>query len=284
MSGRARRSALLGLAFALWLVPSTVSAQVAVGVAAHRDRVRWHFENPSSYDTPTLVPHSFEQDYRLDNLWLTARASYRAGVDWQTSVGATLTRIQPATDYDTFFNPGGVTWVSGTSGDARTHGLQVSQDVDLGRLAGARLTGGYRLRVDLADFLEGDRTDTRNGVLISRSLVTTREFTNGQLHDVFVAASHTWTLTPRWTARLAGDLSPAAVSRLAIRLPDKYPGRTLVYRTTTAMASGRLELTGGPTQWPVTMGLSAGRTWRYSSTQWAQRSSLTVGLTVGRGW
>lgn len=264
--------------------PAVASAQVEVGVEAHRDRVLWHFDNPSSYDTPTLVPHFFEQDYRLDSVWLRGRATYRAAVDWQTSVAASLPRAQQATDYDTFFNPDGVTWVSGTSGDARTSGFQLSHAADLGRFAGARLSGGYRLRVDRADFLAGDRTDTRNGVLVSRTLVTTREFTSGQLHEVFIAASHSWPVGSRWLAVVQGDVSPAAVNRLAIRLPDKYPGRTLVYRTTTATAAGRFELTGGAPRWPVTLGIGAGHAWRYRATQWVRRSSLVARIGVGRAW
>ncbi|MEQ1730925.1 MAG: hypothetical protein ABL982_21360, partial [Vicinamibacterales bacterium] len=30
-----------------------------------------------------------------------------------------------------------------------------------------------------ADFLEGDRTDARNGVVVSKRVVTTREYTSG---------------------------------------------------------------------------------------------------------
>lgn len=269
---------------ALLTVPGPARAQVSAGVSVSRDRVLWHFENPSSYDTPELVPHQFEQDYTLDTTWLESRAGYRAGVDWQTQVAVTLPRDRTATDYDTFFNPGGVTWVSGTSGEARVHSLRISQAVSLGRAAGFTLIGGYRLRADLADFLAGDRTDRRNGVLISNVLVTSREFTNGQLHEVFVSASRDWSLSRRWSARLTGAIAPAAVNRLAIRLPDKYPGRTLVYRTTNAVTDGAFEVTGGSERVPVTLGLSASRSWNYSGTQWVRRSSLSLDIRAGRTW
>lgn len=281
MTRRLRLALAAVLACAL---PQLAAAQVAVGASFSRDRVLWHFENPSSYDTAELVPHFFEQRYHLDQAWFTARAAYRAGVDWQTVVAATPLASRPATDYDTFFNPGGVTWVSGTSGDARVHGFVFSQALDLGRAAGVRLTGGYRLRVDRANFLAGERTDTRNGVLVLRTVVTTREFTTGQQHDIFVAASHEWPVTPRWTARLEGEASPASIDRLAIELPDKYPGRTLVYRTTTAVAAGRLAVSGGHADWPLTLELAGSRSWNYSSTQWVRRSALGVGLSLGRRW
>ena len=231
-----------------------------------------------------LVPHFFEQDYTLDNLWLTAEASYRAGVDWHSSIGATPARRATATDYDTFFNPDDVVWVSGTTGQAKVHSFRLSQAVDLGRIAGIRLTGGYRLRVDLADFLEGDRTDARNGVVVARRVVTTREYTSGQTHELFIEGMHTSDLSSNWQLRVSGEASPAAVHRLAIQLPDKYPGRTLVYRTTNLAASGRVELVRGHGRWPLTLSLGVIRTVNYSRVQTANRSGLSVGAGIGRTW
>lgn len=72
--------------------------------------------------------------------------------------------------------------------------------------------------------------------------------------------------------------------RLAIRLPDKYPGRTLVYRTTNLMASGRLELVRGHGRWPLTLSLSGTRTVTYNRRQTANRSGLAVGAGIGRTW
>lgn len=269
---------------ALLTAPGIVRAQVSAGVTVGRDRALWHFENPSNYDTADLVPHLFEQGYTLDTTWFESRARYRAGVDWQTRVAASLPGDRAATDYDTFFNPGNVTWVSGTSGQARVHGLRFSQAVSLGRAAGFTLDGGYRIRVDLADFLAGDRTDSRNGVVVSRVLLTSREFTNGQLHEFFMSASRDWTVSRRWNARLTGEVTPAAVNRLAIRLPDKYPGRTLVYQTTNAVTGATFEMNGGSARVPLTLGLSATRSWNYSRTQWVRRSSVSLTVSAGRAW
>lgn len=259
-------------------------AQVRIGVEQARDRLRWHFDNPSSYDTTELVPHFFEQDYALDNLWLTADASYRAGVDWHTSVGATPVRRATATDYDTFFNPGGVVWVSGTTGEATVHSVRLAQAVDLGRIGRIRLTGGYGLRVDLADFLAGDRTDARNGVVVTRQVVTSREFTSGQTHEVFIAGTHTSALSSNWQLLVCAQASPASIHRLAIRLPDKYPGQTLVYRTTNFTASGRVELVRGKGRWPLTLSLSAVQTVNYARRQTADRSGVSLGVGIGRTW
>ena len=272
------------LACALCGTALSAQAQVRVGIEQTDERSRWHFDSPSSYDTTVLVPHFFAQHYTLDNLWLTAEASYRAGVDWHSSIGATPARRATATDYDTFFNPDDVVWVSGTTGQAKVHSFRLSQAVDLGRIAGIRLTGGYRLRVDLADFLEGDRTDARNGVVVARRVVTTREYTSGQTHELFIEGMHTSDLSSNWQLRVSGEASPAAVPRLAIQLPDKYPGRTLVYRTTNLAASGRVELVRGHGRWPLTLSLGGIRTVNYGRVQTANRSGLSVGAGIGRSW
>ena len=91
---------------ALLLPVRPAMAQAWVGVEATHDRAVWHFDNASAFDTADLVPHFFEQDHTLDNVWLTGGVSYRAGADWQTTLGITPTRQARATDYDTFFNPG----------------------------------------------------------------------------------------------------------------------------------------------------------------------------------
>ena len=283
MNGRGRlAAAVLLLGLLTW--PSSTGAQVRVGVERTVDEARWHFDNPSSYDTPELVPHFFEQTYDLDNTWFVAEASYRAGIDWRTSIAATPVRQAVATDYDTFFNPGSVVWVSGTTGDARLHSIRLMQALDLGRLGGVRLGGGYRLRVDVADFLEGDRTDTRNGVVVARQLVTTREYTNGQSHELFVEGAHTTDLAPAWQLRVTGQVSPAAIQRLAIRLPDKYPGRTLVYRTTNLAVSGEIELVRGRGRWPLTLRAGALRSFNYGSRQTLVRRGAHVGVGLGRTW
>ncbi len=280
--GLFRISALLALGLLGAAAPA--HAQVRVSVEQSYEQTRWHFDSPSSFNTSTLVPHFFEQEYALDNRWLTVEASYRAGVDWHTSFGATPVRSDTATDYDTFFNPDGEVWVSGTTGLAKLHSLRLTQAVDLGRIGGIRFSGGYGLRVDRADFLDGDRTDVRNGVVVTRTVVTTREYTSGQTHEVFIEGTHTRELSANWSLRVSGHASPASVQRLAIQLPDKYPGATLVYRTTNLTASGRLEFVGGHRRWPLTLSLGGTRTVNYSSEQTMDRSGVRIGVGIGRSW
>lgn len=261
----------------------TASAQaISAGVDLAVDRSTWHFDNPSSHDSAGLVPHFFEQHYVLDNVWVSARAHYRAGVDWTTQIGVTPVRQALATDYDTFFDADGAVTVIGTTGDARLHAFRLEQGLELGRAGAVRLSGGYRLRVDLADFLAGDRTETRNGVLVTRSLITTREYTNGQTHELYVRGERTWEASTRWAVIARADAAPA-VHRLAIQPPDKYPGQTLVYRTSGVATSGSLALRSSG-RWPLTLAAAGQRSWNYRSTQWVRRSSLSATVTVGRAW
>lgn len=259
-----------------------VAQEVSAGVEVATDRSTWHFDNPSSHDAAGLVPHYFEQHYVLDNVWFTARASYRAGVDWTTRVAVTPVRQALATDYDTFFDSGNVVTVIGTTGDARMHSVKFEQGLELGRLGAVRLSGGYRLRVDLADFLAGDKSETRNGALVNRSLITTREYTNGQTHELYVRGERQWDSGTRWQWSAAADAAPA-VHRLAIQLPDKYPGQTIVYRTAGIATTGRVGLTRTGA-WPLTLSATGVRSWNYRTTQWVRRSGLGVGLTLGHAW
>jgi len=65
------------------------------------------------------VPHFFEQRYVADNVWAFATARYRARVRWETSFGLTRRARATADDYDTFFDPDGTVWVSGTTAARR---------------------------------------------------------------------------------------------------------------------------------------------------------------------
>ena len=121
---------------------SSAGAQVLAGVEVRRDRFAYRFENPSSIDTAELVPHFFEQRYNLDNIWAVVTARYVAGVPWETSVGLTPERRGRASDYDTFFDPDGTVWVSGTTGDALMHSFAVTERATIARVRGVALTGG----------------------------------------------------------------------------------------------------------------------------------------------
>lgn len=263
---------------------SSEAPQFLIGVEARRDRFRYHFDNPSSADTLFLVPHFFEQQYVADNVWLVATGRYTAGVRWESSIGAAPQRTVRADDYDTFFDPGDVVIVSGTTGDAFMRSFFFSQRADVGRAGPIQLSLGYRLRWDRFDFQLGHKTVTRNGVLTAASEETSREMTDSQVHEVLAGFSAATPPGGVWHLAVSGDVSPATVARLSVRLPDKYPGQDFVFLAKVVAASVRVALVRARGRWPLAIAVNVEHTWSYRSIAQLSRSAQSVSLSVGRTW
>ena len=195
--------------------------------------------------------------------------------------GFTPERQAPATDYDTFFNPDGNVWVSGTSGDALMRSFRLAGRATVGRFRSVSVFAGYTWRLDRANFLVGHETVTRNGIVTEMFDVTTREMTSGQSHELFLGASLAADAGRGWKWSATGDFAPAALARLLVQLPDKYPDRDLVFLSKGLAASGRLALARTGTHWPIELSVEAGRTWSYRSSNSAGRRRLGVSLVVG---
>ncbi len=213
---------------------------VAVGIEVARDRFTYHFDNPSAFDTPQLVPHFFEQSYVADNVWLVGSLKYVAGLPWETSAAATLDRTAPATDYDTFFNPDGAIIVAGTSGDAVIHSFRVSQRVELGRAGPVTFVAGYLLRMDRADFLVGHKTVERNGRIVDAFDVTTPEKTSSLVQEFVFGALAEKAIGSGWRLGFGGEAAPTTTGRLTIELPDKYPGQRFLFSANALMGTARV--------------------------------------------
>lgn len=255
-----------------------------VGVEAQRDRFQYHFDNPSSADTPFLVPHFFEQTYVADNVWLAATARYTAGVRWETSVATGLPRTVRADDYDTFFDPGDVVLVSGTTGDASMQSFRISQRADVGHVGSVLLSLGYRLRWDRFGFQLGHKTVTRNGVLIAASDTTAPEMTDSQVHEVLVGIRAAPALGGAWHLAVSGEISPTTFARLSVQLPEKYPGQDLVFLAKVAAASARIALVRAGARWPLELAVQIDHTWSYRTTAQLSRPTQSVALSAGRSW
>jgi hypothetical protein len=280
--GRRALETLCVLCLLCVLCAASANAQVAVGIEARRDRFTYRFDNPSSIDTPFLVPHFFEQKYVADNVWLMASASYVAGIRWETAAGVTPQRESTGDDYDTFFNPGGTVLVSGTTGGISIRSWQVSQRGEVARRGAAALLSGYRLRLDRSDFHLGHKTVTRNGVVIEASDVTTRETTSSQLHELLFGLTAAFDLDNRWRFSVDAEVSPVALGRLLVQLPDKYPGQDLVFLATVGTASSYATLTRRFDNWALTFSLEGGATWSYRSTAALSRRVLGLRVAVTR--
>src|SRR5947208_1435931 len=100
---------------------------ISAGYELHRDRLRYEFENPSSFDTPFPVPHRFAQTYVADNQWFVCAARYPLFGDvMETEVGFAPGKATFASDFDTFSDPNGDVVVSGTDGAVSMHALRVA--------------------------------------------------------------------------------------------------------------------------------------------------------------
>jgi hypothetical protein len=254
-----------------------------VGVEARRDRFQYHFDNPSSFDTPAPVPHFFEQRYVADNVWALVTVRYTARLRWETSFGATPQRTSTADDYDTFLDPDGTVWVSGTTGGAAMRSFRVSQTAEVARARGVRFVAGYRLRIDLADFQVGHKTMTRNGALVLATDVTAPESTTSQLREVLAGTSTSVNLAPEWRLSVGGELTPLSIGRLAVRLPEKYAGDA-VFSARVVGASARVTLARQHVRWPVELTFDGGKTWSYQSDARLAYTQFGLRFTAGRAW
>jgi hypothetical protein len=256
--------------------------KISVGMEIERDRLMYHFTNPSAFDSATLVPHFFEQRYETANAWMLADARYVRAIRWRTTAGITLPHTATGDDYDTFFNPDGSVIVSGTTGDVRMQSFRVAQLGDLVRIGALRVSAGYRFRLDRADFGIGHKTVARDAAVVEAFDVGTREMTSSQMHEFLAAASASHTAGPRWSVRLDADASPATLARLLVQLPDKYPGQDLVFLARAATARAQIgAIRAG--RWPFELGLMVSHAWGYGETDSISRSTVAVRVAVGLG-
>jgi hypothetical protein len=261
---------------------TTAAAQTfSIGVEAARDRFTYHFENPSSFDTPQLVPHFFEQTYVADNLWLVASLRYTAGIPWQTSGAATIQRTLPATDYDTFFDPDGTIVVSGTSGDADIRSLRISQRGELGHAGRVAFVGGYTVRFDRANFGVGHKTVARDALVVEAFDVTTPERTSSLVQEFFFGATVGRAVGTGWRMTLGGEAAPTTTARLAIELPEKYPGQQFVFVATSLTGTAHVTFSRTPGHLPVEISIDTAHAWQYTSENSFTRDRLSARVTIG---
>jgi hypothetical protein len=225
-----------------------------------RDRFHYRFENPSSFDTTELVPHEFTQTYWGDNHWFIVRGTFTAGSRlFETEAAATPQVSTRGDDYDTFFQPSGDIVVTGTTGGVSMRSWRVSQMIGLTRTAGVDWSLGFQYRQDRSEFHPGLKS-TQHTQPPSREeeWIYTRETTISRTYGVAVRPRRTWE-GASWRLTVAGDIVPVMTARLTTLLPDKYPGRTIVFSALVMSAEPKLIVEIGRRR-PIT--ISAG----YSST------------------
>jgi hypothetical protein len=257
------------------------AVSVTLGYEISIERLRYRFENPSTFDTPFLVPHAFTQSYRASNQWVVAAVAYRIGGDrFATEAGFAPPRRTRSSDFDTFNNPGDII-VYGTDGRVQMHSWRLAQwsDATLFRLPW-RL--GYRYRRDRMQFLPTDRIVTHSSPPSeARSPTFGHETTISQVHEIPLEVSRLSRLPHGWTLRLGADISPLVWGRLTTKLPDKYPGRDIVFDAKAFGYGGRLAIEHRRERWPVGLAVHYGQTRRYAAARQLHRPALLATATLG---
>jgi hypothetical protein len=278
---------MLGAALVL-LVAQATSVQTppnrwSVAVTSELSRESWtfRFENPSQYDTIELVPHFFEQTYDTANVWFGARLTHPAsGGRGELAFAFTPQRTRRADDFDTFFQPDGNIVVTGTTGGASVRSLRISERLPVARWRATAIAFEYSYRRHRARFHDGDGiTTTTLPPTVTHRLVTSRETTVSELHEL--KWSMAWMRATRsGQFEAAIDAAPIGLGRLTVDLPDKYPGRLLVFRAHVAGVDGRVSYTFVRPHLSWRVGLRAGKTvsWRSVSRLDARSVSLTLDM------
>jgi hypothetical protein len=254
----------------------------AISYEVSRDRFYYRFENPSSFDTPELVPHDFKQEYWGDNQWVAVQARYKVGERLlETEVAATPQRTTRGDDFDTFYQPSGDVIVSGTTGDVSLRSWRVRQTIALGEAAGLAWHVGYQYRRDRSIFHPGTKvvSHTRPATRVM-SITYDRETTTSETHELRVGAGRTWGSSQGWRAALALDLAPTTNARLTTVLPDKYPGREILFNAVVFTLSPALTVSHGA-RWPLSLSVGYTRTFSYVRSRQFERNAVNVGVGIG---
>lgn len=263
---------------ALFAAPAQALAQTpSIEASAGQRTLRYdyRFENDSSFDTAFLVPHFFEQRYDVSAPELSVTARYGAGRRrLATTVSFAPEASATGSDVDTFVQPDGDIATSGTDGGVRLSSIGLRQSVSVIERTDWELAMTFEWRRDKAEFLPADRVVTHTQPPSeTREFITDRETTTSQVFGAGVEA--------QWHRRgfaIAAYGSPAMRARLLTLLPDKYPGRDIVFTALAWTAGARASVTHslGPIDAGLWISADAARPYRQSARY--ARSSLAAGL------
>ena len=266
------------------LCQAATAPHVSVAVDVRNESLRYRFENPSTFDTAELVPHSFEQTYDTDNVWIrgTVRHSiFKAPAEFSASGTPAATRR--ADDFDTFHQPGGDVVVAGTTGNATLQSWTVSEGVTTARWKALGTGVRYEYRRDRWRFHDGD------GIVIhsqppsvTHRVVTTRETTISQVHALSWVADLQTSAGPRGAFLLRFTTAPFAVARLTVQLPDKYPGRDLNFSADVALMDLEMRYRHALGPWSIGAGARGQRSFNWLASGQMHLSGASLFVEAGR--
>jgi len=240
---------------------------ISIGWEFRHDTHRYRFENPSSFNTAALVPHHFEQTFRVSSHWVVAAVSYRlAGRVWLTEAGWAPPATGFGDDYDTFFNPDGNVIVYGTAVRARIGSFRFRHWIELARLGRLDVQVGYAWRRDESRYPPGFSTTTQTAPPSSSAVWNEgRETTLSNTHEVRFGLSGAWRIGQRWGLVPRLDVTPVGSARLTTLLPDKYPGQPIVFTATAGTLAPSLAVRGDIGRCTLTIVVDYVHSWSYQA-------------------
>jgi hypothetical protein len=263
----------------------TTAPSLSIGFETQHDNVSYHFENPSSWDTPFTVPHFFEQRYTFEKRLLVLRARYTAaGTEWETDAAVSPNQTGHGSDFDTFFQPDGDVVVHGGETDVATRSFRAAQSVVAGQWLGARWRAGYAFSRDRSNFPPSlSSTRHTKPPSFETNWSPTRETTICDVHELRIAGTRTSRVSSRTVVEFAVEAAPLTLARLTTLLPDKYPGQPIRFTAKAFGLSSRLSTTWRAGSFAIIFGASVGRTWPYSSASSfrRQQASGDVAFVLG---
>jgi hypothetical protein len=278
------------LTLAIVAAASPVFSQIApgpawrfsVGYEAHLDRLRYTFENASSFSTGFLVPHSFAQSYAARSSWIVGAIRYSIRHDrFATELGFAPARRTAGSDFDTFYNPGNDVIVYGTDGDVRLRSFRVAQWSEA-TVFGLPWRLGYRFRRDRSQFLPTDRIVTHSTPPSEeRSPTFGREITISEVHAIPIDVTRQGRLGSPWQVRVSATVSPLVWGRLTTILPDKYD-RHIVFSAKAAGYGGSIEMRRALAGWMLNLGARYERTQSYSAARQIALQEFLISAVVER--
>jgi len=264
--------------------PAGPTFQLDGGFERRLDRFLYRFENPSTFSTPEMVEHFFQQRYEADNHWFVVRAGYRSSPTrrWSAEVGLTPQIATFGEDLDTFFNPGDNVIVAGTSGEVYMRSTRTAGWFERPRRSGLIERIGYSYRRDRSNFRTPERkiVTMSNPPSVQETITLDHETTISQVHQVWVGWTKRRALSPRW--RISGDVdaAPGTFARLNTILPEKYPGQNIVFWASGFELAGRVTISRDG-RWPIEASADLGRTFTYLPSARFIRNSLGMSIRVG---
>jgi hypothetical protein len=258
---------------------------VSVGLERRAEHVHYHFADPSSFDTATLVPHFFEQSYDASNSWISIAGDYGlAGAAARTEIAFTPRVTTPGSDLDTFFDPSGDVIVSGTNGLVSLGALAVSERIGIRTWRGWAIgvTVGYRRsRADFPpDFVGVTHTIPPSS---TRTFTSDRETTISQVVESGFIGATRWRLGGAWHLSASVDALPITRGLLTVSLPDKYPGQNATAAASAFGARGRLTIERVFPGVTAGAGVTVGGVWGYEPSSGYRTRSAGVTVYVRGG-